>query len=145
VPVFMGIHHVALSVSNRDASAEWYARMLDFEELFREEGADRKVCVMRFRGDGYAVGLVEHSGGDGNSFDPRRRGLDHVAFTVASLDELSHWADRLSAHGIEPSRVIEIGRGAILNFRDPDGLALALFWDRPDPPRNDEGIVHDNG
>jgi hypothetical protein len=33
-------------------------------------------------------------------------------------------------HRHEASNVIEIAPGAILNFKDPDGIALALFWDR---------------
>jgi hypothetical protein len=38
---------------------------------------------------------------------------------------------RRDDEGIEHSGVIEIPPGAILNFRDPDGVALALFWERP--------------
>ena len=38
----LGFHHCALTVRNRDASAAWYAEVLGFEELFREEGDDRR-------------------------------------------------------------------------------------------------------
>ena len=65
------IHHVALSVTDRDRSADWYRKVLGFEELFREESAERRACVMRFAGGHYSVGLVEHSG-HRDDFDARR-------------------------------------------------------------------------
>ena len=85
---------------------------------------------MRFAGGGYSVGLVEHRPAPGDAFDPRHIGLDHLAFTVATEDELAAWADRLSEGGIEHSGVVPIPPGAILNLKDPDGIAIALFWDR---------------
>jgi glyoxylase I family protein len=124
-----GFHHVALTVASRDASAAWYASALGFEELFREEGDERKACVMRFPGGGFGVGLVEHAGPP-DAFDPRRLGLDHLAFTVATREELDQWAAKLTDARVDHSGVIEVPAGGILNFKDPDGIALALFWDR---------------
>lgn len=125
----VGIHHVALTVGNRDESAAWYASTLGFEELFREDADDRRACVMRFAGGGYSVGLVEHTAAEEHRFDPRRQGLDHVAFTVPSREELEQWAAELTLAGVDHSGIVEIPAGAILNFNDPNGIALALFWD----------------
>jgi glyoxylase I family protein len=126
-----GIHHVSLTVSDLDRSAAWYAEVLGFAELFREDGPERKACVMRFAGGAHSVGLVEHHPGADRGFDHRRIGLDHAAFTVASTEDLRGWAERLTAAGVEHSGVVDLPVGAILNFKDPDGIALALFWDRP--------------
>lgn len=123
-------HHVALTVNDRDESAAWYASVLGFEEVFREDRDDRRACVMRFPGGSYSVGLVEHATATPDRFDPRRPGLDHVAFTVTSREALEAWADRLARAEVEHSGVIEVPPGAILNFEDPNGIALALFWDR---------------
>lgn len=118
-----------MTVTDLDASVVWYRRVLELEELFREDGEVRKACVLRFPGGGYAVGLVEHTPNDG-AFDPRRTGLDHVAFTVATQGALDAWVERLTAAGVDHSGTIDVPPGAIVNFKDPDGIALALFWDR---------------
>lgn len=133
LPPLAAFHHVALTVSNRDAAAAWYAKVLGFEELFREDGEARRACVMRFANGGYSVGLVEHAPGAGR-FEATQTGLDHLAFNVASRDDLDRWAKKLTAEGVDHSGVTEIPPGAILNFRDNDGIALALFWDREGTP-----------
>ncbi|HEY7625767.1 MAG TPA: VOC family protein [Ilumatobacteraceae bacterium] len=129
MPNLSGFHHVALTVSNCDASTEWYRSTMGMEEVFREEAEHRRACVMSFPGHPYGIGLVEHVGHDLAVFDPRRQGLDHVAFAVADRAELDRWAEHLDELGVENSGVIEVPIGAILNFKDPDRIALSLFWD----------------
>lgn len=133
------LHHVALSVSDCEASAAWYARVLDFVPLFGEDAPARRARIMGFPGGGYSVGLVEQRAEDGDerkegrvrTFDPRHIGLDHMAFGVAHRSDLDDWAERLTGLGVGHSGVIDIPVGAILNFVDPDGIALALSWDGP--------------
>lgn len=125
------VHHVALTVRDCERSARWYTAVLGFEELFREDGEHRRARILRFAAGGYSVGLVQHLPADGAAFDPRRTGLDHLAFTVASRQELDGWAQRLRDHDVDHAGVVDIPTGAILNFTDPDGIALALFWDSP--------------
>ena len=60
------------------------------------------------------LGLVELFREDG---DERR----------ADLDE---WIRRLDDRDVAHSGVIDVPTGAILNCKDPDGIALAIFWDR---------------
>lgn len=124
-----GLHHVALTVTSLERSVAWYTSVLGLEELFRETGDVRNASVLGFTNGAFAVGLVQHAGSD-PGFDPRTIGLDHVSFSVAHEEDLHDWAVRLDAAGIEHSGVVEVPPGAIVNFEDPDGIALSIFWDR---------------
>jgi glyoxylase I family protein len=125
----LGFHHAGLSVRDLDASVDWYQRVLGLDVRFHEPGETRRATVMNFADGSFAVGLVEHRGNTAD-FDPRHTGLDHLAFTVGSREELDAWHDRLTEAGAESSGTIDVPSGAILNFKDPDGIALALFWER---------------
>ena len=57
-------------------------------------------------------------------------GLDHFSFAVERRADLDAWAQRLDDEGVVHSGVIDVPPGAILNLKDPDGIALAIFWDR---------------
>jgi glyoxylase I family protein len=123
-----GLHHAALSVRDLDASIQWYGDVLGLEPTFRQDLDTRRVVVMRFPGLRQTLGLVQHTGGE--AFDPRNLGLDHVAFSVSSGEELEAWAGRLDERGVTHSGPTETPFGGMLNFADLDGIALALFWER---------------
>jgi glyoxylase I family protein len=126
-----GIHHVSLSVRDLDRSRDWYTRVFGLDVLMEERADERDACVLVFPGTTVAVGLTRHAGNDGAAFAPERTGLDHVAFTAATRSDLDVCIARLDELGVAHSGAIDVPPGAIVNFRDPDGIALALFWDRP--------------
>lgn len=120
---------MALSVANLDDSIEWYRDVLGLEEVLRQDGEDRRMAVLQFDGSLYKLGLVEHSGA-APRFDPHHVGLDEVAFSVTSGTELAAWAQRLDERGVTNTGPIDTPFGGMLHFEDPDGIALALFWER---------------
>jgi catechol 2,3-dioxygenase-like lactoylglutathione lyase family enzyme len=129
--VSTGFHHASLSVRDLDRSAEWYERIFALSLLFEENGDERRARVYRLDGTAAMFGLVEHQGAGDDGFRPDRTGLDHLAFDVASFEEIQRWAEHLGNLGVEHSGVIEIATGAICNFRDPDDIQLAVFWEKP--------------
>jgi len=128
-----GLHHVALSVKDVDASVAWYTEVLGLEEQLRLDSQDRRVAILCIPASGSGptqqLGLVEHKASN-QGFDPKNLGLDHVAFTATSREELQAWADLLEERGLVSSGVIETPFGGMLNFADPDGIALAVYWNR---------------
>jgi catechol-2,3-dioxygenase len=125
-----GASHVSLSVSDLGASVAWYQELFGAEVRIDEPGAERSAVVLNLPETSLLIGLTQfHSRGD-SGFDPARTGLDHFAFSVESREDLDAWADKLDGHGLQHSGPIEVPPGAILNFKDPDGIALALMWRR---------------
>ena len=59
-------------------------------------------------------------------FDEDRTGLDHLAFPLASKSELDDAARQLDELGVAHEPIKDIGVMYILEFRDPDNIALEL-------------------
>ena len=126
-PLTLGaITHVALTVSDLPRSVAWYQRLVGAEPALDEDTGPFHHTV--FALGGTLLGL--HAFPDpvsGPAFDPRRPGLDHVAFTVADRAELVRWSERLDELGVAYSEIVDAHYGSGLSFKDPDGLALELF------------------
>lgn len=121
---------MAFTVRNLEESARWYSDLFHLHELFREEAPHRRAVVLASP-DGWAmhIGLVEHSRTHDQEFDPTVVGLDCAAWSVATREELDRWQELLEERGVVHSPVADLGVAAMLNLKDPDGIALALFWD----------------
>ena len=63
----------------------------------------------------------------GDAFSEDRVGLDHLSLSVASRADLDAAAAALDALGVAHGPVKDLGRAVILEFRDPDGVALELY------------------
>lgn len=121
-----GTSHVALTVTDLNRSKEWYARVLGWQPAMEGERDGVRFSVGLIP-DGVLVGLREYDDGERRAFDPQRIGLDHLAFSVASRSELDDWERRFSELGVTYTPTQEEPYGAVLNFKDPDGIALEVF------------------
>ena len=121
-----GVHHVALTVAQLARSATWYSRVLGWKHIWTSEDGTPQCCVGSLP-DGTLLCFWTH-GGEQRPFDFTRTGLDHVAFGVESVDELSAGEQRLAELGVPYSPPENAGPfGRALNFKDPDGIALEIF------------------
>ena len=128
----VGIHHISLTVTDVEASAAWYQRVLGFERRGEreEDGGERRRVFLGHEGLGTTVALCEHRGSRPVPFDEMQAGLDHVSLSVRDHADLDRWHQRLREEGVTcssptPSRGVE---GALLiAFRDPDNIQLELF------------------
>jgi catechol 2,3-dioxygenase-like lactoylglutathione lyase family enzyme len=128
MPNFTGFSHIALTVTQVERSKQWYADVLGWEPLM--EGTDDNGIQFGFgilAGGQVGVGLRQHSGNDGDAFSPERTGIDHVSFAVGSRAELEEWEQHFGAKGVTFSPIVDAPYGAVLSFKDPDGIALEAF------------------
>lgn len=132
-PKFTGISHLDLSVSDLEASTEWYLRTLGLRELHRRDFGTRSVVVLHAREARLVIGLNQHEDRPEGRFDERRVGLDHVGFSVETREELDVWEEHLASLGVEHSPVTDVDSGAALVFRDPDNIQVEIRVDQAAP------------
>lgn len=127
------VRHIAFTVRDLDASVPWYRDVFELDEIRRERSDDRSAVILGSPASQFQIGLVQHRGADERRFDPTTVGLDHAAWSVETRDELDAWERALTAKDVEHSPIADVGPVSVLNFKDPDGIALSLFWDAPKP------------
>jgi len=126
------IHHIGLTVTDVESSAEWYSTVLGFHRSGEHEspdGARRKVFLGHDELN-VRLGLCQHGAPSRVRFDETRPGLDHLAFVVTGVDELADWEERLLAHDVHftPASAANTLQGArVVVFRDPDNIQLELI------------------
>ena len=121
------LHHIALTVTDLEASIRWYGRVFGIDYLMEEahEGGVGKILAdeqMRL-----LIVLHHHDANPGERFSERRTGLDHVGLSVASRAELEAWQRHLQELGVTQSPIADRPYGSVLVFRDPDNIQLELF------------------
>lgn len=122
---FPTIHHVALTVSDLDRSAPWYERLFGAAPVIDEDTGPFRHVVWAVGST--LVGLHQFPDPQPETFDERRRGLDHLSFACANRGELEKWASRLDELGVTHGGIVDEGYGSGVSFRDPDGIALEFF------------------
>ena len=131
------IGHVVLYVADLERSVDFYTRVLGFRvsDVYPETMMDGGMVFMRCNADHHGVALV-----GGGAAPGERAGMHHMAFEVATIDEVLKARAWLEANGVE---ILFEGRRragvqVAVEFRDPDGHWLEIYWglDRvvPDGP-----------
>ena len=124
---FPAITHVAITVSDLSVSVPWYNRLFGVEAVLDEDTGPFRHVVYALDG-GVLFGLHTFPDGDWSSHhDPRRRGLDHVAFAGTDREDLERWRKHLDDLGIAHGGIVDAHYGSGLSFKDPDGIALEFF------------------
>ena len=122
---FPAITHVAITVSDLEASTEWYRRLIGSEPVLNENTGPFTHVVWLIGGT--LFGIHHFPDPAPGTFDERRVGLDHVAFSCTSRAELEQWQSHLDELGIQHGGIVDAHYGSGLSFRDPDGVALEFF------------------
>ncbi len=126
------IAHIRLTVTDITRSREFYESVFDWPinlEIPKDADDDmRERLAFLFGGVIYNVGdsRVALRPVAVDRFDEDRTGLDHLAFRLGSKSELDGAAAHLDSLGVAHEPIKDIGVMYILEFRDPDNIALEL-------------------
>jgi glyoxalase family protein len=119
-----GIHHITAITGDAPANVDFYTATLGLRLVKKTVNQDDPTVYHLFYADeagspGADLTFFEYPGaGRGTA----GAGMVHrIIWRVASEDALSFWEDRLGAAGVPSERI-----GGRLEFRDPEGLGLAL-------------------
>jgi glyoxylase I family protein len=131
------VHHIRLTVTDIDRSRAFYDAVFGWPVLLEvppdADDAVREQLAFLFGGVLYQAGsfLIGLRPVANDRFDENRCGLDHVGFAVKSKGELDEATKHLDELGIHHEGVKDIGTNYILEFRDPDNIALELIASKP--------------
>ncbi|MBE1585395.1 VOC family protein [Nonomuraea angiospora] len=134
-PSFSGLHHVAFTVRNLQASVAWYQKVFqaelvdgDLPHYGREWTGYAKLVIEPHTG--LAIGLHHNAGNQGEEFDEVRTGLDHISLHVEGREGLLAWADWLDSLGVAHSGIQSVKEPfvySVVVFRDIDNIQLEVM------------------
>jgi catechol 2,3-dioxygenase-like lactoylglutathione lyase family enzyme len=120
-----GVHHIVLTVSDPNKSAEFYEKILD-AKASRENPQVRWISCENFL---LCFQRPPKQALPNDRFDENRLGLDHVGFAVESHRQLDDLLVVLKALGIATAG-IEFdpdGQSDYVCFRDPDNIQVEFY------------------
>jgi glyoxylase I family protein len=127
------IQHIRLTVTDITRSRQFYEGVFGWpvalEVPAEADDATREKLWFLYGGVLYRAGdlLVGLRPVAEDRFDENRAGLDHLAFRVSTKAELDAAAAHLDDLGVAHGTIKDIGTSHILEFRDPDNIALELI------------------
>ncbi|WP_375475706.1 VOC family protein [uncultured Jatrophihabitans sp.] len=125
--------HVRLTVTDIARSREFYDRVFGLPVAFEmpadADDATKERLWFLFGGVVYRLGdsLLGLRPVGEDEFTEDRTGLDHVSFAVGSTDDLDRAVVLLDELNVPHAGIKDLGGACILEFRDPDNIALELF------------------
>lgn len=123
------LHHVTITVTDPQASAQFYQRLFGAAEVIERQGPTWTRLRLLWPG-GLMLGMTKHATTVGEPFDPARVGLDHVGFGCASEAALRGWVARMDELGIAHGPVEDTPYALVVTGRDPDGIPIEFYWMR---------------
>ena len=119
--------HVVLNVTDLERAVTFYTQVLGFSvsDVYPPALMPGGMVFMRCNADHHGVALVGSLTSASESLE-----LNHLAFEVATLDEVVRARNHLRRHGVaidfEGRR--RAGCQIAVEFRDPDGHRLEIYW-----------------
>lgn len=127
MPVVRGWHHISLSVTDLAASERWFVDVLGLKVLDRLQHAGWEAVITGNVATRLVLEAQHHADNRSERFDPRRTGVDHLAFAAADRAELEEWQVHFTRLGVDYTPIVSRDYGDVLTFRHPDGIQFEFF------------------
>jgi catechol-2,3-dioxygenase len=129
----VALDHVNIYVRNAERSHRWYTDVLGLhtQDIFNVPGTDKIRAAFLACDPEHAhdIALFE-VGEDAPGPEKGQVGLNHVAWRMASLEDLKEIYGRLKAKGV-PISVSDHSVSIGVYFADPDGNGLEVYYELP--------------
>ncbi|MFO1086446.1 MAG: VOC family protein [Reyranellaceae bacterium] len=120
--------HVVVNVADLEKSKRFYTEVLGFQttDIYGDDKMPGGMVFLRCNGDHHCLALIGGAPPAGEA----KRTLHHMAFELATLDEVFRARDHLEKHG---AKIVYQGRRRAgcqvsVEFLDPDGHHLEFYW-----------------
>ena len=134
------LDHLGLAVTDLSRTETFYRDVLGADTVMPRHELDWGARTIVRLGSHF-IDLNQLNRNDGSTFDEGRTGLDHLAFSADSRQELKDWARWLDASGVPRSPIRDVRAdpqqssdapivGAMFTFKDPDGIELEFLFFR---------------
>ncbi len=126
------VAHIRLTVTDLERSREFYESVFGWpvavEVPEHVDDRTRDKFELLFAGVVYGVGdtLIGLRPVDSDRYHEGRVGLDHLTFAVGTKNNLDDAVQLLDELGIAHGPIKDVGTGYLVQFRDPDNIALEL-------------------
>jgi glyoxylase I family protein len=131
------LHHLAVTVTDLDASVSWYGSVFDVHPVLDVPHPGGVGRILAGEDRQLMIALHRHDSNDGKHFTETATGLDHAGFAVPTRHDLELWQAHLESNGVvraekadQPltqSPIADEPYASVLVFRDPDNIQLELF------------------
>lgn len=119
--------HVVIKVSDLKRSVTFYTGVMGFRvsDVYPDTMMKGGMVFLRCNSDHHCLALVGGLAGKATASE-----LHHLAFEVATLDELMHAREHLRRSGVKMDYEGRRRAGCqmAVEFSDPDGHFLEIFW-----------------
>jgi catechol 2,3-dioxygenase-like lactoylglutathione lyase family enzyme len=121
------IGHVVLNVTDVERSTKFYTEVMGFKvsDVYTDDIAPGGMVFFRCNADHHGIAVVGSMPSESPAIE-----LNHVAFEVGTLDEVILARKHLKEHDVKIDFEGRRRAGAqiAVEFRDPDGHRLEIYW-----------------
>jgi catechol 2,3-dioxygenase len=129
----MALDHVNIFVRSAERAHKWYTDVLELHTQDTMYHPDTKrlrgVFLSCDKDHAHDIALFD-AGEDAPGQQKGQVGLNHVAWRMATLEDLARMYERLKRLGVE-TRVLDHTVSIGVYFSDPDGNGLEVYYELP--------------